>query len=31
MEENTMNIQLQNITGHLPEGDYTGTITEAIQ
>lgn len=24
-----MNIQLQNITGHLPEGDYTGTITEA--
>ena len=24
-----MNIQLQNITGHLPEGEYTGTITEA--
>lgn len=29
MEENTMNIQLQNITGRLPEGEYTGTITEA--
>ncbi len=23
-----MNIQLQNITGRLPEGEYTGTITE---